>query len=151
MKIKDIIENVNKSKEFENVVDICQFGEEFCSISFCVGWVEQNRLKSYWFSHWLCTDTWVGQKVYFFDEKPVAISKQMFRKSDEEIMWISIEDYDNVKKYIETLVRDDNRDTIKVVNLDEDFGETFKIEFYSQMFQIHKDVITSFYHMYIYC
>lgn len=62
MKLKEIIEKIDRETQNEEEVDTVNLGEMF---GLNLGWVVQERLKSYWVSKWICTDTWVGQKVYF--------------------------------------------------------------------------------------
>lgn len=43
-------------------------------------WYNQSRITSYYISNWICTDTIIGNKAYFFDGIPFAISFQKYRK-----------------------------------------------------------------------
>ena len=44
-------------------------------------------LKCYWLKKTLCTDTWVGIRVYVFNDDIVGYSNQCARKSTEFITW----------------------------------------------------------------
>jgi hypothetical protein len=93
MKIKDIIETVDKSKENYCWPDIEDFMSELDVSSY--GSADYNKFQSrvsgYWFVSWVCTDTRVGGRVYFMDDQPVAISYQEGRKCEEVFEFISVE------------------------------------------------------------
>lgn len=138
MKLKDLIQNVNKTKHFEDVVYIGDFAIQAFDLDYIQHWDEQTRLTSYYIGQWRCTDTRVGYKVYFFDDKPVAVSSQLGRKMREKIEWISKEDFKNVKDYIMSFA-EKFEDEPNIVDLEEDFGTEYKVEFYCQMYEHHKN------------
>lgn len=76
-----------------------------------------SRITEAYYKKWLCTDTWVGGKVYFLDEEAVAISWQPARKSKEEIYWLSRELALKTKEYLATLVEEP--DTFTVIGPDQ--------------------------------
>jgi hypothetical protein len=86
MKLRDAILKVNKSKENTTSADIDTFSQAV-SVDAYMGWNEEwdHRVTGYWLIRWLCTDTWVGTRVYYLDGKPVAVGHQSARKSDELI------------------------------------------------------------------
>jgi len=134
MKVKDLITKVNKIKQFEETVYIGEIAEHFDLVIY--NWDEQTRLISYYFGNWYCTDSTVGYKVYFFDDKPVAVSSQLGRKSDEEIEWISKECYQLVKEYILSFYL--KEDIIQIVDLEQEFDSMLSIDYYCQMFEHHR-------------
>ena len=79
----------------------------------------------------------MGYKVYFFDDKPVAVSTRHGRKMDEIFEWISKDDYKKVKEYVMSFAEE--FENPKLLDLDEELGETYKVEYYSQMLKHHKD------------
>ena len=140
MKLPDIVHKVNKTIEFEEKVYLTNFAEKVFDL-YPDEWIEETRLTSYYLSDWQCTDTRVGYRVYYFDDKPVAIGHQLARKTGNWIEWLSEEDYYKVKDYVLTFV-EKNIETIPLANLDEELGESYKLSFYGQMYSHHiKDAI----------
>jgi len=138
MKIRDIVTKVDKSEVNKSYVSFCKLAEEMQLGYPDIDQEEHERLTSYFIGSWYCTDSCVGYKVYFFDDKPVAFSSQTGRKMTECIEWLSTEAYLEVKKYIITFINDD--DDVFLADLDEEIGETYKIEFNGQLFDYHKDI-----------
>lgn len=138
MKIKDIINKVDKSKQFEDGVSLYDFANSEFNLDINY-YEEQKRLTSYFIGSWYCTDSFVGYKVYFFDDEPVAVSSQIGRKMDEEIEWISAESYNKVRDFIITFLehKDPN---ITLCNLDEELGDSYKISYNEQLFDYHRDI-----------
>jgi len=139
MKIKDIIKKVNKSDKFKDSVCVGEIAEEM-DIFDVHCWEEQNRLVSYYIGSWYCTDSYVGYKVYFFDDEPVAVTSQLGRKCDEKFEWISKEAYIKVRDYVISFREDVLNDNIPLANMDEDIGDTYKINFNGQLFDYHKEI-----------
>lgn len=130
MKIKDAINSVSKT-DGQNV-DISRMSEEFNINNY--EYVEQERLKHYFLSTWYCTDQAVGMRVYFFDDKPVAVSTQTGRKSEENFYWVSNEAYMEVFNYVLSFVKQ-TAPKANILDMDEDIGEGFKIQFCCQRFR----------------
>ena len=77
MKLKDIVAKINKSPQFRNEVYIEDIAKEF-GLEDSVNYNSTpERLTSYYFNHWFCTDKEVGYKVYFLDDIAVAVSYQL--------------------------------------------------------------------------
>ncbi len=92
MNWREAIENLDRSENNVTWVD----DDALLSSLAISGWVTSHvnlhaRLKKYWVSHWLCTDTNVGLVVYVLDGEPVAISAHSARKNEEEIEFLSEE------------------------------------------------------------
>lgn len=138
MKIKDIINKVDKSKQFEDKVYIGDIAREMDLFNI-ENYDDQIRLISYYIGNWYCTDSYVGYKVYFFDNEPVAVSSQTGRKMNEEIEWVSKEAYKKVRDYVLTFA-EEFEPVIRLTNMDEDIGETYKISFNGQLFDYHKEI-----------
>lgn len=141
MKIREIINIVDKSKEFEQTVSLSGIAHKHFGINIDIYQEDVERLKSYYIGNWLCTDTCVGYKVYFFDDKPVAVSSQQARKSNENIEWLSKEDYHIVKKYLLSLSEDEEYG-FDLADLDEEIRDSYKISYTSQLFPYHKKIAT---------
>lgn len=131
MKIKELIKHLDKSEQNNCMVDTMEIGEEF---NLDIPYVSQTRLISYWVGNWCCTDTWVGYKLYFFEDEPVAFSSQTGRKSDEIFHWFSLDVAKKVKDYLlSLLIEEEVPLQVKICDLEEDVGDSFKIAFNSQI------------------
>jgi hypothetical protein len=143
MNWKTLIENVDKSEENTHEVDLMTLGErEFGK--FDVPWlnVEETPLKSYWYEKWLCTDTWVGGKIYFFDDEFVATSFQSARKAYEEFHWASKEAYEKVAAYLESIRQADNIAHLGIDfhdDLEEGIDVGYQLEYGTQLMRVHLD------------
>jgi len=97
MKLIDIANKIDKSERNESYVNTDQFSSEF---NYEFDWVKQDRLKAYWIGNWYCTDSYVGYRMYFLDDEPVAFSIQKGRKWSEKFNWISKELALKVREYL---------------------------------------------------
>lgn len=48
----------------------------------------EARMKCYWLHRWYCGDSYVGVRVYYFDDKPLVVSIQTGRKMREEFEFL---------------------------------------------------------------
>lgn len=133
MTIREIVQRVNKVIEFEDTIEMCDFAEKAFDLYIGSDWYEQTRLLSYYIGDWDCSGYRVGYRVYFFDDKPVAVSSKLGRKMSEEFEWLTKEDYYMVRNYVMTFAQY----TIHLANLDEELGESYKVSFYSEMYKHH--------------
>ena len=107
-KIEEILKTIDTTKMERKMVDIYEMCENQFDIYEWLNQSEDNVRLTYCFFHkWLCTDTEVGIKVWYFDDKPVCISWQPYRKSTEKYGWLSENDFRNVQKYLTSLRLDD--------------------------------------------
>lgn len=131
MKLIELANKIDKTKQNEDWIDTMEVGDELGLDD--IPYVEQDRLKSYWLGRWLCTDTHVGYRMYFLDDEPVAMTVQTGRKSNENFHWFSQELAIKVRDYLLTLMDDIGDPTIKVCDINQDLGDSFKIEFSAQI------------------
>ena len=89
-----------------------------------------NHLKQ-----WYCTDTWVGIDVIYLNNHPVAVTKQIGRKWNVNIYFLSEEAKNSVKDYLISLYnnQEDYVDYLTEDDLNEEMGDYFKIEYASQV------------------
>lgn len=133
MKIIEIAERIDKSKSNEEWIDIQDIGRE---LGLDVPFVEQERLKSFWVGNWYCTDTYVGYRMYFLDDVAVAFSVQNGRKSAENFHWFSLESATNVKKYLLSLISENEKElNITICDVNEDIGDSFKISYNAEILE----------------
>lgn len=116
-KLDKIINEIDTSKMETKFVDLMPLSEGEFEI---YEWLEQPsdnvRLTYCYYYRWICTDTEVGIRVWYFDNKPVCVSWQPYRKSGEEFGWISEEDYNNVKKYLHSLRSDGLQNEVDIID-----------------------------------
>jgi len=132
MRIIDIAQNIDKSEKNREDID---FEVLFNELGIPYSLDEEptdSRLQSYWVGNWCCTDTWVGYRIYFFDDEPVAFSIQQGRKWDEEFRWFSMDAAEKVRDYVLSFVKPKEL-SIAFCDINEDIGNTYKIEFASDV------------------
>lgn len=105
--VQDILKSIDTSKAVKGGWELCIF--DMCESEFEIyDYVSQpeneERLTYCYYHRWICTDTEVGIRVWYFDDRPVCISWQSSRKSDEEFAWLSEEDFKEVKNYCLSLL-----------------------------------------------
>lgn len=135
MKLIDIANSIDKSSSNEAHVDL----EDLChelDVDAAM-YVEQDRIKSYWVGNWYCTETYVGYRMYFFDDEPVAFSIQSARKNEENFRWFSKDVAIKVKNYLLTLIPTTDL-YVETCDINEDIGEGFSINFNSQILHPEK-------------
>ena len=136
---RKLIEGIDFSnKQIQSEVD----WEELSRILNVEGLYYSNdeRLKAYHVKTWYCTDSYVGIRVYFLDNKPVAISNQNGRKSSEDFGFISKEVVKEVRDYLFSLVEENDFTQVDILDgLDDEIPSTYKIEYNSQI--LHKTAL----------
>jgi hypothetical protein len=122
MTIKEIIETIDISKRITKGVefyDMCQ--TQFQIYDYFIQPEHTERLTYCYYHRWICTDTEVGIRVWYFDFVPVCVSWKPYRKSSETYGWISKEDFCKVRDYVISLkVEDDEDDDVDVVIVDDE-------------------------------
>lgn len=127
---KQISETIDKSNSNEVTIDICEIGEDF---GFDAPWINQERLKGYWIGGWQCTDTWVGYIMYFLDDEPVGWSSQVGRKYDTDYEWFGEQSAEKVRKYILSLMREEESPSVNLIDLNVEIGSGYSINYNSQI------------------
>ncbi len=128
MKLKDAIRLVDKGEENSTHADIDDFARAV-DADTSIGWSEEwnSRVKGYWLIRWMCTDTWVGKRVYFLDDKPVAVSMQTARKSDEYIEFLDKESVELIRKFIFEL-GSEGESEVSLADLEEDVEDFYNFD-----------------------
>lgn len=134
MKLKDIVKNLDKSEKNSSWFNLESFANHALGLNF---WFdkEPERLKCYFFLNWYCTDTWVGGRLYFLDDKLICGSWQSGRKMDEKFYWASKEVYKETKQYVLSLMmeQEDDEPELEPLNFEEEYNEGFEISYSSQL------------------
>lgn len=133
MEIKEIVEKIDRSeKNREEYFNIEALASELDLAGGFFPYEKLNdRIKVYWLENWLCTDTWVGTRIYFFDSEPVALSIQKGRKFDEEFFWVSREAAEKVYDFLNSFLKENLH--VKTCDMHEDIGNSYKIDFNEQV------------------
>ncbi|MDD5151278.1 MAG: hypothetical protein PHC28_12530 [Flavobacterium sp.] len=132
MKLRYLIENLDKSPANEAYIDIDELAKEFGIYQdFFVESTE--RLQGYYLSKWNCSGSWIGQIAIFLDNEFVGYSSQDGRKSDKKYYFLNRVLCDKLKHYIISLIfyRDYTADVC--VDLDEEIGDGYTIEYNSEL------------------
>lgn len=132
MKLIELVHNVDRSTDNTHDVNVYDLLGEL-GIPFECGYKEQKRLVYHWAAKWYCTDTYVGHKVYYFDDRPVAYSFQVARKASENFYWLSKETMEEVRKYVLEIVQLENLPIVELIDRDMEMGGGIEIAFSSQI------------------
>lgn len=137
MNIFEAIKRVDKSDK--NEIWWCDLGEFCKELGISHYYINRaydkfaERIKAYYLTKWRCTDTWVGQVVYFLDDEPIAISYQPARKSDKYYTFVSSESADKLMNFILSLREDDERNSVEILNHDDEIDEFYSVNFTGQL------------------
>lgn len=136
MNYRKIAKKLNK----DNSNEYTWFGDNICNeVEENTGIVYfpecGNELRCYWVSCWMDTDSFVGTKMYFLNNEPVAISTQTGRKSPEEFKWFSKQAKNNTKEYIHNRISvyKNDKDYSTYVSIDTEICDSYKVDFVSQV------------------
>ncbi len=133
MKLLDIVDNLDRSKENEQYVGLEDLVTELNLTCYGVYQSSENpRLTSYWLAKHICTDTHVGLRAYFLDDLLVAVSSQAARKSDENFEWVSLESARLVQSYILSLEEEEVL-SVDIADFDEEMGDGYPVEYVGQL------------------
>lgn len=140
MKISEIIQTVDKNSErnkclanWDNFASLFDMWFDYDYDKF------ENGLTSFFFAKWLCTDTWVGGRVYYLNNEPVAVSWQPARKSDEDIEFLSLDAIVKVKEFMLDCRTDEDNHSNLLTDMDKDYGNGYRVSYGSQL--LRKDCI----------
>jgi hypothetical protein len=111
----NLTEILQKNTNYENQEGKPYWGDEDFLTECGVDGYHYIPLAEHGFTYkdiftWICTDTDVGLRALYLDDKFICYSYQQYRKSDEEFYWVSKEVYDRVSKFVRSLVDVDNYD-----------------------------------------
>ncbi len=119
---QEILKTIDTSKMERKFVDF----HEMCEKEFQIyEWIEQKetRLTHCYYHTWQCTDTFVGIRVWYFDNKPVCISFKPYRKYDEKFYWLDKFSFEEVFRYALSLKMEESAPTYKTIAEMEDITD----------------------------
>lgn len=138
MKLIDIANRIDKSKSNEAYIDTSNFNDEFqCDFDY-IDESRMDKLKAYWIGSWYCTDSCVGYRMYFLNDKPVAFSAQIGRKYNEEFEWFSKELALEVRNYLISLIPIEGFH-FSICDINKEVGDTYKIDFNDNLLTENKN------------
>ena len=144
MKLGTIINNIIKSEENEEDWFSLDNLANSAGVSHSDGLPnsEDTDFTCYWFTQWRCTDTLVGGRVYFLRDKVVAASWQEGSKCEEFIEFVSTEAVEEVRKYLYSLLQEEDHLSPSIMKLDEEFRDTRVLNWSSQYIKgLHKNPV----------
>lgn len=131
MKLIDIANRIDKSDKNKAYVHVDDLASE---LNVDLDWAEQDRITAYWVGNWYCTDSYVGYRMYFFDDELMAFSTQLGRKCDEDFHWISEEMAEKVREYLLTLlVKEEDEISVNICDFNQEVGDGYRIDFNRQV------------------
>lgn len=143
MKLIEIANNINKSKENEDYINIEKIADELGILYQYDDFyeIENHKLKAYWIGNWHCTHSYVGYKMYFLHDKPVAYTVQKGRKCDEIFYWFSEDIAKKVREYITSLIPKKNEIDVNTIDINSDIGDSYKIEYNENILSFNKPML----------
>ncbi len=136
MNIFKAITRVDKSPKNETWCDPDEFCTEFgLDIYFDKNGYDKfaERVKGYYLTKWMCTDTWVGHIVYFLDSEPVAISYQPARKSEKCFTFVDSESANKLINFILSLLENNERNSVEILKHDDEIDDFYSVNFTGQL------------------
>lgn len=147
MKFIDILTNVDKSDKnkhgswsssftwLQDYLDIPNYGNLDSDKLEA-----DSKLNLYWLACWLCTDTYVGSIVIYFEGQPAGILYKSAHKSSAEAKFISSELKNKIKAYLIELTfmqepEQEDDDILLDCELADDESPYYKISYPSQILE----------------
>lgn len=124
MTILELIRNIDKSKQNEDIVDVSIVAREF---NLMIENVEQNRLKSYWVYKHFSDSVLTGVKIYFLNEEPIAITTRLGRKDKESFTWFSEELALKVKDYLKYFPEEEEELELTICDINENTDSIWRV------------------------
>ena len=99
----EIIKTIDTSK-MEKFLDLDGICDELDIYEYVYQPEENQKLTYCFYQKWICSDTEVGIKVWYLDNKPVCISWKEDWKCRESFGWISSDSFFNTRTYLRSLI-----------------------------------------------
>lgn len=119
---RELINNVDRSESNRDYLNMDELQREFNLWDNLTEAAYQDDLplKMYYLAKSFDTDSYIGYRVYYFDNEPVCFSNQRGRKCNEDFEWVSESAYNKVYSWFTTLIdKPNNIDNITILS-DED-------------------------------
>lgn len=131
MKLRDIITNLDMSTDNEDWYGYIDDSMIFSLGLGCMGVYQiegKTRLKCYWISKWLDSDTHCGVRAFFLDNEFIGISTQRYRRDDVVFEYINNTVKSKLRAYIMELTdygEHDEEETM--LDLDKEMGDGYTV------------------------
>lgn len=130
--VREIFERVVKTKDNQDEDDIEGLTEALGIQYHFNRWGDDFApLKVYWVAPFRCSSEWVGQRAYFLNDEPIAISVQMARRSEEQFYFVSEEAANKMRMFLYERMAHDNERPVELISFDHDVPDTFSVSFAS--------------------
>ena len=134
MKLRDIIENIDKSESNSEWVDFEELQNEFELHHMNINYSkEQNRLKMYWIFTKLDTDTHVGLSALFLDDTFIGLREHKARKGSAFYKFTSHHATELLKDFLLDFLELEDCKHQYIESLDVEMGLGMHLDFSSQL------------------
>lgn len=129
MNVRYMLDNVNKDDSNKQILYAMEFNELADLNCSNIPYEELTRLVAYYVNIKYESGGYIGEKVYYFDDKPVA-----FDSSPNKIAWVSQEAYMEVKRYIATFESQFEAD---ILDLTTEYSNSYNMFYVRQLMKCH--------------
>lgn len=139
MLLQELIDRLDKSDANKQEVDVEDL-QEILQYEFCIGInldtdKTNTRVTSYWLACWFIDDRGLyGCRVYFLDDRLLAISYQAYEDDLEDFTFASFAIKQELKEYILSFAKPDEEESSKYLNLQEDWKDGYKLSHASNLY-----------------
>jgi len=132
MTLLEISKKIDKSENNKDYINIEDLFNEF-RIAYENYIDDDLKIEAYWIGNWYCTDSYVGFKMYFFNDEPVCYSVQEYRKAKEKFYWFNEDCALKVKKYLFELLIEDEETNVEYIDINQEVNNGYQIYYNSNI------------------
>lgn len=92
-----------------------------------------KSFSSHYLIRWNCTDTWVGLRVFYIRNQPVAYSTQSARKNSEDFVFIDDVGVEMIKDFIAEYRKFPEHSDLTFLDPKEEIDDTYSISSFSSL------------------
>lgn len=133
MKLSELIKNLDKSERNQDkYLDLQPIASEFY-IDEYFDYSDEIKITAYWLSKWYDSGSFIGDKIYFLGNEPIALSSKHNGKSDEKFTWFSYDLAKKVRDYLLSLIP---KNDLKIMTCDvsnTELGNHYKLHFNAEV------------------
>lgn len=139
MLLQELIQRLDKSDVNKKDIDVEDL-QEILQYKFGISMnldtnKPQTRVTSYWLACWFVDDYGLcGCRVYFLDDRLLAISYQAYEDDLEDFTFASFAIKQELKEYILSFAKPDEEESSKYLNLQEDWKDGYKLSHASDLY-----------------
>lgn len=136
MNTEEALQQINKTESNEAQIDFESLSNELFPEVYVDPWDlerENQKLKSFWLAKRMCTDTYVGTSILYFDDQPFGVARIDCRKCDYFYDFFDESVTKKAKEYLFSLMSQEdelviNKDVLKI-----EIGEAFEVSYSSEI------------------